>query len=870
MTILLSVYLIHLRPLCITVADSERNGLPVQSNFITQLRQDLHDRNKMIEYFCKSYDAGQLSKHTVGFSSSPSINLNFDPSSMKDVHRVKQCLTKILTTQIWDAYESMKCNISEDTVGNFPPRTQNFPDVATRSQWSTGKQEHETMSRNIVPELKESIANMIENIVASHPLLHFVKEYRSHTRLMPLLQAILNCRFRPAGGAPPGRPNLQELDRVRAVFNTLGTETGRLIVTNPPLQQIPHQCVYTKAERVSLLAEMNDARNRGSQAFNQFMSRINRCQPNMREWVRMTSLTSSVANPLDTTSLQSAPKSDTMNGIYSSVGSTVANVSQYSSGKLVGILNQNITQPIECKTSNSVINLFDIWCKAGFSYSKQTALNIPIVVVDIKNYQYFYPADQVVRLLAPLLPCYVEAQALQKASLSISQSTSESQSQRNSQPNHTIADPLSDLLSKKLQGTVINAADYEAFWQQSGDTSTRMELESSSRLEVNPRDGFSASEGYVLMTSDYCQIELRILAHFSLDENLCGAFCDPNSDDIFKCVASRWKGIPVSEISSDERNRVKQLSYALLYGAGPGKVAADAGCSVAQAEVWINQFLDVYPGMKIFMKEVKKSCAKLGYVQTMLGRRRYLPHILHAQRKERSRAERQAVNTVCQGSAADLIKLAMINIHHTLCQHFRDRNYHSRRSVPGGGLYMVLDAVRPVLQIHDELVFEVREEYVNEVAYHVKQCMENAVELNVPLKVKISVGRSFGSLDPFEVIENDSSQIFAGTATSNDLQDLSTLHHSIGGIDSQQRAEDVEYDKRNRRQRRESGNLQPHPLLAMSSSEVLIRTSNKRERNSDDIEGEQAVGVSYQESHSSKRHHSEKRLPVARCIFDGD
>jgi hypothetical protein len=103
-----------------------------------------------------------------------------------------------------------------------------------------------------------------------------------------------------------------------------------------------------------------------------------------------------------------------------------------------------------------------------------------------------------------------------------------------------------------------------------------------------------------------------------------------------------------------------------------------------------------------------------------------------------------------------------------------------------------------------------------------------------------------------------------------DSQVFHICYNSIGGIDSQQRAEDVEYDKRNRCQRRESGNLQPHPLLAMSSSEVLIRTSNKRERNSDDIEGEQAVGASYQESHSSKRHHSEKRLPVARCIFDGD
>jgi hypothetical protein len=917
---LIAFFSLYHRPLCITVADAERNGMPTHSDFITQLRQDIHDRVKMIEYFCQSYNATHAST-TADPSSAAVANFNFDPNSLKDVHRVKSCISKLLTAQAWEAFDRRQ-RLQVSTSGASPPSKK------ARSQWSSGKERtgsesSSTACRNASLEQQDLISRLVDNILATHPLLLLIKELRSHVRLMPLLQSILNYRFRPYGGDQHGRLHHQELDRVRGVFNTLGTETGRLTVTMPPLQQIPHQCVFTKTERTTLFTELMDARARGGGAYQELVQRINRSKPGAREWVRMTSLASKASSVPSESGSSDGPSSQQAlaaasaggvklssisNGIYSCVGGSVGNISQYSSGKLVCILDRNITQPIQCATTKNVMNLFEIWQKAGFSYTQETARQIPIVVVDIKSQQYFYPADQVVRLLAPLLPSYQEAQALQHASLSLSQAQPPAPPLKSLLSNETEtgtpADPMLDLLAKQLAGQKITSEEYDGYWRRCSHLSVGQELTLPAKLEVNPRDVFCASKGYVLMTSDYCQIELRILAHFSLDENLCGAFRDPLSEDIFKCIASRWQGVPVSEITSEERNRVKELSYALLYGAGPGKVAADANCSVSQAETWINQFLSVYPGIKVFMKEVKSSCAKLGYVQTMLGRRRYLPHIRHVQRKERSRAERQAVNTVCQGSAADLIKLAMINIHHTLCQHFRGRNYHARRSVPGGGLYTVLDAVRPVLQIHDELVFEVHEKYVHEVARHIQHCMENAVELNVPLQVKINVGSSFGSLVPLELSAVPSKRADASTQglslpQDNENINITSSNNSNIMLENMNVRKEVmmtcaqsdtpsSYDARNRN-RRESGNLQPHPLLAMSAAELLVRTSRKREREaeagSSDTGGNRGGNYSIcKEKRSGEEKQQQQQstilpppatdcqqqLPVARCIFSED
>jgi DNA polymerase theta len=222
---------------------------------------------------------------------------------------------------------------------------------------------------------------------------------------------------------------------------------------------------------------------------------------------------------------------------------------------------------------------------------------------------------------------------------------------------------------------------------------------------VHVRNGFRASQGFVLLSVDYCQIELRILAHFSGDRDLCAAF--HAQVDVFKVIAAKWlKKASQDDVSDVERHQVKQICYALIYGAGPALVAEQAHVTVETALAMMQDFLRAYPGVQKFLLHTKKQCRELGYVETLLGRRRYLPDInlpastaSHAEegiassvhvnksslvsarhvpappaplavadvqkarqelRKRKSKAERQAVNTLCQGSAADLIKVRKV------------------------------------------------------------------------------------------------------------------------------------------------------------------------------------------------------------------
>ena len=146
---------------------------------------------------------------------------------------------------------------------------------------------------------------------------------------------------------------------------------------------------------------------------------------------------------------------------------------------------------------------------------------------------------------------------------------------------------------------------------------------------------------------------------------------------------------------------------------------------------------------------VKERCRRVHHVETLLGRRRYIENIASTDREKRMQAERKSVNTLCQGSAADLIKLAMVNIFHQLASEPSFQNIRKVKSYPGAGLYRSHDdEVRFLLQIHDELLYEVREDCVERVAAIVKSCMENAVKLTVPLQVKVEVGVSWGEMHP--------------------------------------------------------------------------------------------------------------------------
>ena len=164
----------------------------------------------------------------------------------------------------------------------------------------------------------------------------------------------------------------------------------------------------------------------------------------------------------------------------------------------------------------------------------------------------------------------------------------------------------------------------------------------------------------VLLAADYAQIELRLIAHLSGDIALCSVFNQSNHVDIFKQIAMKWKKKSnIDDVTGIERKQIKQLCYAILYGAGITTLAKQLDVSLDEAHLMLDGFLATYPGISVFMKSIVASCRKYQFIETILGRRRFLPNIANANgsNKLKMQAERQAVNSVCQGSAADLIKV---------------------------------------------------------------------------------------------------------------------------------------------------------------------------------------------------------------------
>ena len=178
-------------------------------------------------------------------------------------------------------------------------------------------------------------------------------------------------------------------------------------------------------------------------------------------------------------------------------------------------------------------------------------------------------------------------------------------------------------------------------------------------VSINLRAAFQAPAEYVFITADYSQIELRLLAHFSEDISLIRSF--HGSGDIFKRIAATWLKRDESTIGSHERDAVKQLCYAHIYGCGATLIAENAHVSVAEATTWMKDFKAAYPGIGKFMTRARDVCKKRGgVVETLLGRKRKLPGILSHDRTESEKANRQVINTLCQGSAADLLKVSSL------------------------------------------------------------------------------------------------------------------------------------------------------------------------------------------------------------------
>ncbi|MFD4407305.1 DNA polymerase I [Nocardia sp. NPDC058499] len=236
------------------------------------------------------------------------------------------------------------------------------------------------------------------------------------------------------------------------------------------------------------------------------------------------------------------------------------------------------------------------------------------------------------------------------------------------------------------------------------------------------RDTFVVGDGYEsLMTADYSQIEMRIMAHLSGDEGLIEAF--NSGEDLHSFVASKAFDIPISEVSPELRRRIKAMSYGLAYGLSSYGLSAQLKISTQEAKEQMEVYFARFGGIRDYLQAVVDQARKVGYTQTLFGRRRYLPDLDHSNRQRRESAERMALNAPIQGTAADIIKVAMINVH---------------RALADSGLRS-----RMLLQIHDELVLEVAPGEQEQLRDLVRDKMSSAIELSVPLSVSVGIGRSW-------------------------------------------------------------------------------------------------------------------------------
>ncbi|WP_277590165.1 DNA polymerase I [Pseudomonas chlororaphis] len=235
------------------------------------------------------------------------------------------------------------------------------------------------------------------------------------------------------------------------------------------------------------------------------------------------------------------------------------------------------------------------------------------------------------------------------------------------------------------------------------------------------RQAFIAPPGYKLLAADYSQIELRIMAHLSRDEGLMNAF--RNNLDVHTATAAEVFKVELKDVSSDQRRSAKAINFGLIYGMGAQKLGKDIGVDTKTAKAYIDTYFARYPGVREYMDRTRAQAAEQGYVETLFGRRLYLPEINSNKPQERAGAERTAINAPMQGTAADIIKKAMVAVDNWL-------------TASG------LDA-KVILQVHDELVLEVREDLVDKVSEEIRGYMSKAATLDVPLLVEVGVGSNW-------------------------------------------------------------------------------------------------------------------------------
>lgn len=241
------------------------------------------------------------------------------------------------------------------------------------------------------------------------------------------------------------------------------------------------------------------------------------------------------------------------------------------------------------------------------------------------------------------------------------------------------------------------------------------------------REGFIAAPGCVLLSVDYSQIELRIVAHMANDQAMITAF--KQNEDIHAATAAAIYNVPLDQVTQDQRRHAKAINFGLIYGMGAFGLSRSADLTLAEAENFIKEYFTEFPGVKTYLDGIRREAAEKGYVETLLGRRRYFPGLSQQTNNNiRQREEREAINAPIQGTAADILKLAMLHIPPALTS---------------AGL-----TSRMLLQVHDELVLECKEEELQATAKVVQYEMEHAHELQIPLTTEAKFGVHWGALQP--------------------------------------------------------------------------------------------------------------------------
>jgi DNA polymerase-1 len=246
------------------------------------------------------------------------------------------------------------------------------------------------------------------------------------------------------------------------------------------------------------------------------------------------------------------------------------------------------------------------------------------------------------------------------------------------------------------------------------------------------RRAFVAEPGWNLIAADYSQVELRVMAHVSGDEGLLGAFA--RGEDIHASTAAAILGIPLEEVTPDQRRLAKTVNFGLSYGQTAYGLAQATGLTQPEAEDFIETYFERFPRVREYIERTKALAARQGYVETLMKRRRYFPELQpdsKASHYARQAAERMAINAPIQGTAADIIKIAMIRLHRA----FREQRLRSRM----------------ILQVHDELIVEAPDEEVSRTARLMRSIMEEAFELDAPLRVDLKIGQNWEEMAPFEV-----------------------------------------------------------------------------------------------------------------------